>query len=156
MNTPITNTSGQKLQENKDATESYLRKVEKLEEDFKLYDSQILDKPKYESKLKQLEKLETKIEQNLETHQKSLDFFEQNDSCPTCTQKIEETFRDEKIQKESAKVVTLNQGMKDLVAELSKVENKITEFNGISEKIYDTKIEMSKVQSSLKESQIGK
>ena len=141
----------QKLQENKDATESYLRKVEKLEEDFKLYDSQILDKPKYESKLKQLEKLETKIEQNLETHQKSLDFFEQNDSCPTCTQKIEETFRDEKIQKERAKVVTLNQGMKDLVAELSKVENKITEFNGISEKIYDTKIEMSKVQSSLKE-----
>ena len=139
----------QKLQENKDATESYLRKVEKLEEDFKLYDSQILDKPKYESKLKQLEKLETKIEQNLETHQKSLDFFEQNDSCPTCTQKIEETFRDEKIQKERAKVVTLNQGMKDLVAELSKVENKITEFNGISEKIYDTKIEMSKVQSSL-------
>ena len=33
----------QKLQENKDATDSYLRKVEKLEEDFKLYDSQILN-----------------------------------------------------------------------------------------------------------------
>ena len=37
--------------------------------------------------------------------------------------------------------------MKDLVTELSKVENKITEFNGISEKIYENKIQMSKVES---------
>ena len=141
----------QKLQENKDATESYLRKVNKLEEDFKLYDSQIADKPKYENKLKQLEKLETKIEHNLTTHKTNLDFFEQNDNCPTCTQKIEEKFRDEKIKTEREKVLTLNNGMKDLLQEITNTENKLTEFNGISEKIYDTKIEMSKVESSIKE-----
>ena len=110
-----------------------------------------IEKRRRELKLKQLEKLETKIEHNLTTHKNNLDFFEQNDSCPTCTQKIEEKFRDEKIEKERAKVVTLNQGMKDLVTELSKVENKITEFNGISDKIYENKIQMSKVESSLKE-----
>jgi DNA repair exonuclease SbcCD ATPase subunit len=141
----------QKLQENKDATESYLRKVEKLEEDYKNFESQIIDKPKYETKLKQLEKLETKIEHNLTTHKNNLDFFEQNDSCPTCTQKIEETFRDEKITKERKKVVTLNDGMKDLLKEITNTENKLNEFSGISDKIYDTKIEMSKVESSIKE-----
>ena len=111
----------------------------------------MVDKPKYESKLKQLEKLETKIEQNLDTHKKSLDFFEQNDSCPTCTQKIEEKFRDEKIAKERKKVITLNDGMKDLVKEITNTESKLSEFNGIADKIYDTKIEMSKVESSIKE-----
>ena len=141
----------QKLQENKDATETYLRKVQKLEDEYKQLDTSLSGRPQYETKLKQLEKLETKIEQNLESHKKSLDFFEQNDTCPTCTQKIEETFRDEKIQKERSKVVTLNQGMKDLVTELSKVENKITEFNDISEKLYENKIQMSKVESSLNE-----
>ena len=141
----------QKLQENKDATETYLRKVQKLEDEYKQLDINLSGRPQYETKLKQLEKLETKIEQNLESHKKSLDFFEQNDTCPTCTQKIEETFRDEKIQKERSKVVTLNQGMKDLVTELSKVENKITEFNDISEKLYENKIQMSKVESSLNE-----
>jgi len=140
-----------KLQENKDATESYLRKTEKLEEEYKQLETSVSDRPQYEAKLKQLEKLETKIEQNLETHKKSLDFFEQNDNCPVCTQKIEEKFRDEKITKERNKVVTLNQGMKDLVAELAKVEGKITQFNGISEKLYDNKISLSKVESSLKE-----
>jgi DNA repair exonuclease SbcCD ATPase subunit len=141
----------QKLQENKDATESYLRKTERLEDEYKQLETSISDRPQYETKLKQLEKLETKIEQNLETHKKNLEFFEQNDNCPTCTQKIEETFREEKIVKEKTKVVTLNQGMKDLVAELAKVESKITEFNGISDKLYENKISISKVESSLKE-----
>ena len=141
----------QKLQENKDATESYLRKIEKLEEDHRHFDSQIVDKPKYENKLKQLEKLETKIEHNLTTHKNNLDFFEQNDSCPTCTQKIEEKFRDEKIAKERNKVVTLNDGMKDLLKEITNTEKKLSEFNGIADMIYDTKIEMSKVESSIKE-----
>ena len=141
----------QKLQENKDATESYLRKTERLEDEYKQLEISVSDRPQYETKLKQLEKLETKIEQNLETHTKNLEFFEQNDNCPTCTQKIEETFREEKITKEKTKVTTLNQGMKDLVAELTKVEGKITEFNGISEKLYENKISISKVESSLKE-----
>ena len=141
----------QKLQENKDATESYLRKTERLEDEYKQLEITVSDRPQYETKLKQLEKLETKIEQNLETHTKNLEFFEQNDNCPTCTQKIEETFREEKITKEKTKVTTLNQGMKDLVAELVKVEGKITEFNGISEKLYENKISISKVETSLKE-----
>ena len=140
-----------KLQENEDATESYLRKTEKLEQEYKELEISVSARPQYESKLKQLEKLETKIEQNLETHKKSLDFFEQNDNCPVCTQKIEETFRDKKIANERAVVMTLNQGMKDLVAELAKTETKITEFNGISEKLYENKISLSKVESSLKE-----
>ena len=41
--------------------------------------------------------------------------------------------------------------MKDLVNEITNTENKITEFNGISEKLYETKIQMSKVESSIKE-----
>ena len=141
----------QKLQENTDAAETYVRKVERLEEEYKQFETNLSSRPQYETKLKQLEKLETKIEQNLETHKTNLKFFEENDNCPTCTQQIEETFRDQKIQKEKSKVVTLNQGMEDLVKELAKVENKITEFNGISEKLYENKISMSKVESSLKE-----
>ncbi len=141
----------QKLQETRDAKESYLRKVERLEEEHKQFESQIIDRPKYETKLKQLEKLETKIEHNLDTHKKSLDFFEQNDNCPTCTQKIEDKFRDQEISKERNKIVTLNDGMKDLIEEISKTENKITEFSGISEKLYETKIQMSKVESSINE-----
>ena len=139
------------LEKQKKAKDEYTNKIKEIQSQIDDYNVQLEGKDEADNKLKQLLKLETKIEQNLESHKKSLDFFEQNDTCPTCTQKIEETFRDEKIQKERSKVVTLNQGMKDLVTELSKVENKITEFNDISEKLYENKIQMSKVESSLNE-----
>ena len=47
--------------------------------------------------------------------------------------------------------MTLNDGMKDLLKEITNTENKLSEFSGIIDKIYDTKIEMSKVESSIKE-----
>ena len=140
-----------KLQQNDDAKEQYLRKIQKLDGEYKQLEEDIKEKDKVESKRKQLEKLETKIEQNLHTHEKSLKFFEENDNCPTCTQKIQPEFKDEKIVYEKKKLVTLNDGMKDLVKELSKVENKITDLNKISNKMYDINIEMSKLNTSIDE-----
>jgi DNA repair exonuclease SbcCD ATPase subunit len=140
-----------KLQQNDDAKEQYLRKISKLDGEYKKLEEDIKEKDKVESKRKQLEKLETKIEQNLHTHEKSLKFFEENDNCPTCTQKIQPEFKDEKIDYEKKKLVTLNDGMKDLVKELSKVENKITDLNKISNKMYDINIEMSKLNTSIDE-----
>ena len=140
-----------KLQQNDDAKEQYLRKIQKLDGEYKQLEEDIKEKDKIESKRKQLEKLETKIEQNLNTHEKSLKFFEENDNCPTCTQKIQPEFKDQKIDYEKKKLVTLNDGMKDLVKELSKVENKITNLNKISNKMYDINIEMSKLNTSIDE-----
>ena len=140
-----------KLQQNNDAKEQYLRKIQKLDGEYKQLEEDIKEKDKFESKRKQLEKLETKIEQNLHTHEKNLKFFEENDNCPTCTQKIQADFRGEKIAYEKGKLVTLNDGMKDLVKELSKVENKITDLNKISNKMYDINIEMSKLNTSIDE-----
>jgi len=140
-----------KLQQNDDAKEQYLRKIQKLDTDYKQLEEGIKEKDKIETKRKQLEKLETKIEQNLNTHEKNLKFFEENDNCPTCTQKIQDDFRNEKINFEKTKLNTLNAGMKDLVKELSNVEGKITDLNKISNKMYDINIEMSKLNTSIDE-----
>ena len=140
-----------KLQQNDDAKEQYLRKIQKLDTDYKQLEEGIKEKDKIETKRKQLEKLETKIEQNLNTHEKNLKFFEENDNCPTCTQKIQDDFRDDKINFEKTKLTTLNAGMKELVKELSNVEGKITDLNNISNKMYDINIEMSKLNTSIDE-----
>jgi DNA repair exonuclease SbcCD ATPase subunit len=140
-----------KLQQNDDAKEQYLRKIQKLDTDYKQLEEGIKEKDKIETKRKQLEKLETKIEQNLNTHEKNLKFFEENDNCPTCTQKIQDDFRDDKINFEKTKLTTLNAGMKDLVKELSNVEGKIIDLNNISNKMYDINIEMSKLNTSIDE-----
>ena len=60
-----------------------------------------------QKKLKQLNKLETKIESNLETHKKTLSFFKENDNCPVCTQKIDEEFKENKCEHEKNTITKL-------------------------------------------------
>ena len=50
-------------------------------------------KPEVDNKSKKLSKLESKIQNNLETHKQTLSFFETHDECPTCTQKISSRFK---------------------------------------------------------------
>jgi DNA repair exonuclease SbcCD ATPase subunit len=65
---------------------------------------------------------------------RSLNFFEENDTCPTCTQPLESEFRGEKRAYEKGKIITLNDGMKKLVEEITKVEDKLTNIDKISKK----------------------
>ena len=130
---------------------TYLQKIQHLDNDFKKYNDDIKDKEKVEKKLKELSKLETKIETNLKTHERSLKFFEENDSCPTCTQPLEPEFRGEKRAFEKGKIVTLNDGMKKLVEEIVQTETKLKEFDSISKKITDLNIEISKLNTSIVE-----
>jgi DNA repair exonuclease SbcCD ATPase subunit len=137
------------LEKNNQATKDYLERIQQLDNEYKQLESTIQEKEKIEKKLKELNKIETKIEHNLETHQKSLKFFEDNDSCPVCTQKLEPEFRGEKRAFEKGKITTLNDGMKKLVEEITKIEDKLLGIDKISKKMYDIQIEMSKLNTSL-------
>ena len=137
------------LKRNEQAQKDYLQKIQQLDNDYKELQDSIQDKEKVEKKLKELSKLETKIETNLKTHERSLKFFEENDSCPTCTQPLEPEFRGEKRAYEKGKITTLNDGMKKLVEEITKVEDKLTNIDKLSKKMYDIQIEMSKINTSI-------
>ena len=137
------------LNKNKDITKEYLQKIQTLDTEYNTLEENIKDKETTEKKLKDLSKLEAKIEQNLKTHEKNLNFFEENDTCPTCTQPLESEFRGEKRAYEKGKIITLNDGMKKLVEEITKVEDKLTNIDKISKKLYDIRIEMSKINTSI-------
>lgn len=59
----------------------------------------------------------TKLKYNIETLDKDIQFFNSNDSCPTCMQRIEEKFKSETVEMKLSKIEELN-SLK------SKIENK--------------------------------
>jgi len=140
-----------KLEEQNNAKRDYLERIQQLDADYKQQQELIKDKNKVQSKLSQLEKIEAKIEHNLDTHNKNLDFFSENAYCPTCTQPIDEQFRYDKQAKLKTKVETLNDGMKKLVEEITTTETKLTEINSISDKMNEIYVETSKLKTSIDE-----
>ena len=139
------------LEKNGQANYDYNRKIDKLNDELERHRDSIKDQSKEQAKMTKLSKLEAKIEQNLETHKKNLDFFEQNDNCPTCTQSIELDFKGEKIKLEESKLSTLNEGMTQIMSEISKQEEHLNAMDKISKKVYEMNVEVSKLQTSVEE-----
>jgi DNA repair exonuclease SbcCD ATPase subunit len=78
----------------------YMFRIESLNKEITKNQLKITDKTKVSTKMTQLQKLEAKIDQNLKTHKKALKFFEENTSCPVCTQEIQSDFRQKKVNEE--------------------------------------------------------
>ena len=147
-------TDNQKVQQNK--LEEYNKKsiefetkLQELNEQIAVSQNQLSGQDKTTTKLRELQKIETKIETNLSSHKKTLSFFKDNDNCPTCTQPIDTHFKGEKCKSEENTITKLETGLSDLLDEISKQEEKVTAFSKISNKINQMNVEIAKINSSL-------
>ena len=138
-----------KIVQNDENRVKYEQKLQKLNEDIAVSQNALNGQDTTAKKVKELEKFETKIEQNISTHKKTLDFFKDNDTCPVCTQSIDEKFKEEKCNHETSTITKLELGLKQLVGELNGQEEKMTQFNQMSNKISEMNVEIAKINGSL-------
>ena len=138
-----------KLEQNEKNRLDYDKKLQSLNEAIAVSQNELSGQETVSKKIKELEKYETKIEQNLDTHKKTLKFFKENDTCPVCTQSIDTKFKEEKCNHETTTISKLESGLSQLVGELSKQEEKITAYGKISNKIQTMNVEIAKITSSL-------
>ncbi len=138
-----------KLEENEKNRLKYDKKLQALNEAIAVSQNELSGEEVVSKRVKDLEKYETKIEQNLTTHKRTLSFFKDNDTCPVCTQSIDKKFKEEKCTHETETISKLDSGLSQLVEELSVQEEKLTSYGKISTKIQSMNVEIAKVSSSL-------
>jgi len=141
----------QQLKENEQNNYEYNQKLQLLNEKIISTKAELWSGDSYNKKAAQLSKLETKIETNLLSHKKNLQFFEENDNCPTCTQPIDKVFKQGKVSAEKNKISELEKGLNDLLKEIEKTETKIKQMNKINEKLSELNISVAKVNTSISE-----
>ena len=139
------------LKENEKSNYEYNQKLQLLNEIIISTKAEIWGGDKFTRKSAELSKLEAKIETNLSNHKKTLEFFKNNDTCNTCTQPIDKTFKESKILSEENKISELEAGLANLSTELTKTQDKITEYNKIADKLNDLNISVAKVHTSISE-----
>lgn len=93
--------------------------------------------------------LHTKIEQNIERIGKELDFYDNNDVCPTCKQTIEHSFKTDTMHKHECKVTEMGMGRDQLGTKLSEIEDKISKIETVLKQISQLKSEMSNKQTKI-------
>lgn len=104
--------------------------------------------------LKQRRKLDgyfAKIDGKIGTLQSNVEFFEENDTCPTCTQKIDDVFRTDKLEKDVAKISELEKGMHKIESDLELIETKLNEIDELNSKVQNVDRKISELNASKRE-----
>ena len=140
-----------KIEQDKKDQEQYNAKLKDLNNKIYWNKIELEDSEKTTKTANQLSRLEAKIETNLLNHKKNLELFENNSTCPTCTQDIGVELRIKKLAEEKVKITKLELGLKDLLSEIIKTETKINEFAKLVDKINELGIEVAKIDTSITE-----
>jgi DNA repair exonuclease SbcCD ATPase subunit len=90
-----------------------------------------------------LNDLKFKISHNNSAAYKELHFFEGNDSCPTCTQLIEKTFKDRKISDLSTKTEEYEQALLKLESQHITLDKKYTAMLNLKDKLKRNHVEVA-------------
>ena len=96
------------------------QEIARLSSEVEKYSEDMKELSNCATKLKKLNTFLLKIQSKLSSCKKEHDFFSENHVCPTCTQELDEDFRQEKINEGSDKLTSLNTGVEDLLLEIGK------------------------------------
>ena len=88
----------------------------------------VSDTSKVKATISKVDSIKNKITTKQKSYNKEKVFFQQNDSCPTCGQSIEEHFKQEKITLLSDKLAEVEKGVSDLGQQLSDLQVKENTF----------------------------
>ena len=141
----------QQLKENEQSNYEYNQKLQTLNEKIISTKAEIWGSEKVFKKEKELDKLESKIEHKLTREKKDVEFFENNDNCPTCTQPIDLRFKQTQIYEGKKKISKLEEGLQQLSAEMGKTQEQIKEFKAVEKRLNDLDISVAKINTSISE-----
>jgi hypothetical protein len=88
-----------------------------LEDGTSAMHDKISNSTKIEEKFNKLKDIQSQLKEKHRAHTKLINFFENNEDCPTCQQHIDESFKDDMVGKENSKSEKLNSGMGELLEE---------------------------------------
>jgi DNA repair exonuclease SbcCD ATPase subunit len=117
--------------------------IESINEYAKNLRQSIEDKTKIKEKREKLITLKAQIESKMKSFDKTINFFHDTETCPTCNQGIDHDFKEQTIFNKRAQLQELADGIIKLEEEKAKIEARMQEIMEITEKISELNIRWS-------------
>lgn len=86
-------------------------------------------------KLKKLDSIKYKLQQKVSSITEEKSFFEKNSTCPTCTQKIEDKFRLNKVEESNTKLKEIELACKELQVTIKQEQDNEINFLNLTKEI---------------------
>ena len=109
----------------------------------------ILNEDSEKKKSSEYEKVQSQIELKLHNAEKELEFYENNSTCSTCKQVIDDEFKKEKLIDISKKIDDKKDGLDKLQSEIDSLGKTLKEYREIGENLVEKHKELVVIQSKI-------
>tara|TARA_B100001059_G_C17834523_1_gene586989 strand:+ start:2340 stop:4046 length:1707 start_codon:yes stop_codon:yes gene_type:complete len=124
-------------------------KADVLNEEVKKLQPEVLQKDIVKGSIREYHKMEAKLSNRIDENKRQKEFFENNESCPLCTQDIELDLKKQKIEEKSKRIQELNSGIDKLKIELNDKEQLLKGIEMLSKQIREKEVEVAKICTSI-------
>ncbi len=111
--------------------------------------TEVSEQSNISNKLKKLNKLHSTISTKKSREEKDVEFFMNNDECPTCNQVITNEFKTNVIKQREDKVSEYQDGLNDLDIEIQNLENRLQIIEQISIKLNENNVKIGTLSTSI-------
>ncbi len=111
--------------------------------------TEVSEQSNISNKLKKLNKLHSTISTKKSREEKDVEFFMNNDECPTCNQVITNQFKTNVIKQREDKVSEYQDGLNDLDIEIQNLENRLQIIEQISIKLNENNVKIGTLSTSI-------
>lgn len=147
----------EKIKENEALIIGYEQALDKIQILIKEKETELSDKLEIQSHITKLNSVISNLNSNKSVLNKEVNFYKNNDNCPTCNQLIDINFKENKIKESDEKLVTVEKTLEKSKGVLEKFSNKFLnkleiekELNKIKNDMYSCKANISSSQSYIK------
>ena len=109
----------------------------------------INDKDSKETRLKQIVDMEAGLETARKKALKDIEFYENNDDCPTCKQGLDHEHKKKHIEEKQTKVSEIKEALSTLDKQVEDLNTRIQEINGIQDQINTVQKEAGILQTEV-------
>ncbi len=109
----------------------------------------MLNEDSAKKKSSEYEKVQSQIELKLHNAEKELEFYENNSTCSTCKQVIDDDFKKEKLIDISKKIDDKKDGLDKLQSEIDSLGKTLKEYREIGENLVEKHKELVVIQSKI-------
>ncbi len=107
------------------------------------------DQHTMKSKLQKLDSLKVQLKSKIDNASKTINFFHDNDNCPTCKQGIDHEFKEQTIESKNNQINEVQNGLVKLDEERKKVLDKLEEYTKINNDLHDLNLKMSQLNTKI-------
>jgi len=124
-------------------------KADKIKLEIKSLEPETSQKENVKSSIREYHKMEAKLSNRVDENKRQKEFFENNETCPVCTQDIELELKKQKIEEKSKRIQELNSGIDKLKIELDDKEQLLKGIEMLSKQIREKEVEVAKICTSI-------